>query len=45
MVMAAMNGTAHRLLEAKAAERELGTLREELVKMLQAYLAGCLGTR
>ena len=41
MVIAAMNGTARRLLESKDAEREMAVLRGDLARMLHAYLQGC----
>lgn len=42
MVLAAMNGTAHRLLDASSPERLLAPLRAELLTLVHAYLRTCI---
>lgn len=42
MVLAAMNGTAHRLLDASSPERLLAPLRAELIALIHAYLQTCI---
>lgn len=44
VVMAAFNGVARRILEAKSPEREADVLREELIALVQAYLRTCIGS-
>ncbi len=41
MVLAALNGVARKVLEAKSPDREVGPLREELTVMIHAYLRTC----
>jgi AcrR family transcriptional regulator len=45
MISAAMNGTAHRLLESRAPERDLPVLRAELLAMVHSYLETCTTSR
>jgi len=42
MTLAAMNGTAHRLLDASSPERLLKPLRAELIALVHAYLRTCI---
>lgn len=41
VVLAALNGVARRVLEAKSPAREMESLREELVVLVHAYLRTC----
>jgi len=45
MVLASLNGVARRLLEAKHPEREIDSLREELIVMVHGYLSTCAKQR
>ena len=42
MVLAAMNGTAHRLLDTSSPERLLTLLQAELIALIHAYLRTCI---
>jgi AcrR family transcriptional regulator len=43
MLQSALTGVSHRLLESSAPEKELKTLREELIFFISGYLAACSG--
>ncbi|MBB6142742.1 AcrR family transcriptional regulator [Silvibacterium bohemicum] len=45
VVLAALNGVARRLLEAKFPEREAEALREELIVLVHAYLRTCTASQ